>query len=480
MADAIPPQTPTVLWLRRDLRLADHPGWIKALESGGPVVPVFILDPVIEDTYGAAPKWRLGESLRMLASDLKARGSRLILRRGSANKVLQDLIAETGARRVVWSRVYDPEGIARDKAIKAELTAQGVEAHSVNSSLLFEPWTVETKTGGLYRVYTPFWKAVRDVPVRSLIPEPGDLRAPETWPTSDALDDWGLGDAMRRGAAVVARHAHVGETKAKARLDAFIATRIARYKSERDFPSRHAVSGLSENLTYGEISPHQLWHAGWHAMETLSGAGLEAEHFLKEVAWREFAYHLMYHTPHITSGNWRTEWDAFPWSDDNDDAEAWRRGMTGIEMVDAAMREMYVTGTMHNRTRMLVASFLTKHLMTHWQVGEAWFRDCLIDWDPAANAMGWQWTAGSGPDAAPYFRVYNPDTQAEKFDPDHGYRDRFLAEGRSNPHEDALAFFEAAPLSWGLSVSQPYPNPIIGLAEGRERALSAYSNRVAA
>ena len=476
MSQHQPASETTILWLRRDLRLSDNPALAKALERGGPVLPVFILDPLIEESYGTAPKWRLAQSIASLARDLAARGSHLILRRGDAQTVLEGLIAETGATSVIWSRLYDPRSIARDKAIKARLNDQGVAAESVNASLLFEPWTVQTKTGGFFRVYTPFWKAVRDRDVPPPLSAPGNLNAPAAWPESDNLDNWNLGRAMRRGADIVAQHAIIGERAAAARLDGFIENAIDRYKAERDFPAKHAVSGLSENLTYGEISPRTIWHAGMQAMAERGHAN-QAEHFLKELAWREFAYHLLYHTPHIETENWREEWDGFPWRDDNDDAERWRRGMTGIEMVDAAMREMYVTGTMHNRTRMLVASFLTKHLLVDWRVGEAWFRDCLTDWDPAANAMGWQWTAGSGPDAAPYFRVYNPDTQAEKFDPDGAYRDRFIAEGRARPHKDALAYFDAVPKSWRLSADQPYPNPVIGLAEGRKRALSAYEKR---
>ncbi|MEO1491252.1 MAG: deoxyribodipyrimidine photo-lyase [Pseudomonadota bacterium] len=470
------PNTPTLLWLRRDLRLSDHPGWQAALASGGPVIPVFILDPLIEESYGAAPKWRMSLSIGQLAQDLEDAGSRLILRRGDALAELRDLIAETGARTMVWSRLYDSRSIARDTGIKSALKADGVEVESVNASLLFEPWTVASKTGGIYRVYTPFWKAVRDREVADPIAAPADLAPPETWPASDQLEDWALGAAMRRGADVVAGHICLGEAAARQRLYGFIDQAIDRYKSQRDFPALDATSRLSENLTYGEISPRQIWHAGYRSMQD-RGHAAEAEHFLKELVWREFAYHLLYHTPEIETGNWRAEWDSFPWREDNDDAERWRRGVTGIEMVDAAMREMYVTGTMHNRTRMLVASFLCKHLMTHWKIGEAWFRGCLIDWDPAANAMGWQWTAGSGPDAAPYFRIYNPDTQADKFDADRRYRNRFIAEGRSTPHADALAYFDAIPQSWGLGPDQPYPAPVIGLPEGRARALNAYENR---
>ncbi|MBK0398862.1 deoxyribodipyrimidine photo-lyase [Limibaculum sp. M0105] len=469
---------PTLLWLRKDLRLGDHPAWARALASGGPAIPVYILDPVTERAMGAAPRWRLGLSLEDLGRRLVARGSRLVLRRGDALDVLRALVAETGARSVVWSRLYDPQARARDGEVKAALRADGIEAISVNASLLHEPWEVETGQGSFFKVYTPFWRAVRGREPSSPLAEPGTLAPPGKWPASETLSDWRLGGGMKRGAAVVARFAAVGENAALDRLGAFVEDRIAAYKDERDRPDILATSRLSENLAYGEISPRTIWHAGRSAMERLSGhAEAGAEHFLKELAWREFAYHLLYHTPRIETENWRPEWDDFPWHADNADAERWRRGMTGIEMVDAGMREMYATGTMHNRLRMLVASFLTKHLLTHWRVGEAWFRDCLIDWDPASNAMGWQWVAGSGPDAAPYFRVFNPETQAARFDPERRYVDRFIAEGRDRPHEDALSYFDAVPRSWGLSASDAYPQPVIGLREGRERALAAYQQR---
>ncbi len=470
--DNPPDAPPTLLWLRRDLRLGDHPGWEAALAVRGPVIPVFVLDQLIEAQYGAAPLWRLGESLRALARNLETRGSRLILRRGDALAALRALIAETGARRVVWSRLYDAGSIARDRAIKEALGAEGVDVSSVNASLLFEPWTVRTGGGGFYRVFTPFWKAVRTGAVGEPTASPGSLSPPSRWPAGERLEDWRLASAMGRGAAVVGRHAAVGEDAARARLAEFAAARIDRYAGDRDRPDMAATSRLSENLAYGEISPGQAWRAGRAALERSGGSGPES--FLKELAWREFAYHLLYHTPRIETENWREGWDAFPWRSDNPDAELWRRGMTGVPLVDAAMREMYVTGTMHNRCRMVAASYLTKNLLTDWRVGAAWFRECLIDWDPASNAMGWQWVAGSGPDAAPYFRIFNPDTQAAKFDPAGRYRDRFLAEGRTRPHADALAFFEAAPRAWRLAPEQTSPRPAISLAEGRARALSAF------
>ncbi len=462
---------PTLLWLRRDLRLADHPALAAALDRGGPVMPVFVLDPLVEG-WGAAPRWRLAASLADLAGSLERKGSRLILRRGEALEALRALIAETGAQAVIWSRLYDPAAKARDAAVKAALRGDGVEARSVGGSLLFEPWTVETGSGGFYKVYTPFWRAVSGRDVSEPLGEPARLPAPEAWPASDLLADWGLGRDMRRGAGVVARHVRAGEAAALDRLARFVDERVRSYAENRDRLDRVAGSGLSEHLATGEISPRTAWHAGRAALERLGGAGPET--FLKELVWREFSYHLLHHTPRLLDANWREEWDAFPWAGDGEAAERWRRGMTGEPVIDAAMRELYVTGRMHNRARMLVASYLTKHLLTDWRIGEAWFRDCLIDWDPAANAMGWQWAAGSGPDAAPFFRIFNPASQAEKFDPDRAYRHRWVAELTKNPGDDAASFFDAAPVSWGLSPRKPYPEPMIALNAGRERALAAY------
>lgn len=461
---------PTLVWLRRDLRLADNPALQAALARGGPVLPVFVLDPLVEG-WGAAPRWRLGESLAALDADLRALGSRLILRRGAALDVLRELAAEAGAKAVIWSRLYDAPAIARDTAVKAGLKADGTEAISVNGSLLHEPWDVQTGQGGFYKVYTPFWRAVSTRAVAEPTPAPPRLPAPGAWPAGDTLADWQLGRAMDRGGAVVARHARIGEAAAADRLGRFLDDGVAAYAEQRDRLDRPGTSGLSDALATGEISPRTVWHA---AQGALARGAKGAAVFLQEIVWREFAYHLLYHTPHLTTRNWREEWDGFAWAADGEAAERWRRGITGEPVIDAAMRELYVTGRMHNRARMLVASYLTKHLLTDWRVGEAWFRDCLIDWDVASNAMGWQWAAGSGPDAAPFFRIFNPATQAEKFDPEGRYRRRWVAELSRQPGADALAFFEAAPRSWGLSMSQPYPKPMIDLKTGRERALAAY------
>lgn len=468
-------KSPLIVWFRRDLRLRDHPALTAAVQTGRPVIPVFIYDDVAAG-QGAAARFRLGLSVASLAHDLMAMGSRLILRRGAALPTLRQLIDETGATTVHWSRLYDPQSKARDIDVKAALKEDGVTVESFPGHLLFEPWTVETKTGGFYRVFTPMWKMVRGRELAATLPAPATLPSPETWPASDDVADWAMGADMDRGAAIMRPYCAVGETAAQDRLDRFIAERVGSYRTNRDLPAVDGTSRLSENLTYGEISPRTCWHAGWQA---LHAGQSEAEVFLKELVWREFAYHLAHHTPQITSENWKPDWDAFPWNTDPDVPEvtAWKQGRTGIKFVDAAMREMYVTGTMHNRGRMIVASYLTKHLMTHWKIGMDWFADCLTDWDPASNAMGWQWSAGSGPDATPYFRVFNPVTQLEKFDPQGEYARRWIAEGHQNPTHTALSYFDAIPRKWQLSSQDDYPDPVVMPDVGRARALAAYQAR---
>ncbi len=462
-----------IYWVRRDFRLGDNAALTAACKAGA-VIPVFICDEIVE-SHGAAPKFRLGEGVRVFARALEAVGSKLILRRGKALDVLRTLVKETGAGSVFWNRLYDPANRARDTDVKAGLKAYGVDAQSFTGHLLFEPWTVETKTGGYYKVFTPMWKMVRGRDVAAPLSAPSSVPVPDVWPATDTLEDWGLGDAMRRGRDILAAHICVGEAAARERLDDFIDGPVAQYQTNRDLPSVDGTSRLSENLTYGEISPALCWHAGWRAIHEGKS---DAEVFCKELVWREFAYHLAFHTPHIIDDNWKPGWAAFPWNtQDTPEVIAWKQGCTGIPFVDAAMREMYVTGTMHNRGRMIVASYLTKHLMTHWKVGQAWFDDCLTDWDPASNAMGWQWSAGSGPDATPYFRVFNPVTQLDKFDRAGLYARTWIAEGQGDPPDTAQSYFAAIPNSWAMSASDTYPEPVVGLAEGRMRALEAYKNR---
>ncbi|WP_170398213.1 cryptochrome/photolyase family protein [Ruegeria arenilitoris] len=467
-------QSPIIIWFRRDLRLSDHPALSAAVKTGRPVIPVFILDDLAE-ALGAAPKWRLGLGLRVFAQSLEKVGSRLILRSGDALTVLQTLIAETGARTVYWSRAYDPDAIARDSGVKSALCRQGIEATSFAGHLLFEPWTVATKAGQPFRVFTPMWRAVQGRDVAAPEVAPSTIPAPQHWPVSDDLAEWKLGVAMNRGAAIVAPYVWPGESAAFEALHGFL-DRISGYSADRDRLDLEGTSDLSEYLSLGEIGPRSIWHAVQRAAMT-GARGTEA--FLRQLVWREFAYHLMFHTPQLLTENWKQEWDAFPWNTDASHPEivAWQQGRTGIPAVDAGLRQMYVTGRMHNRARMIVASYLTKHLMTHWKIGMNWFADCLIDWDPAANAMGWQWVAGSGPDAAPFFRIFNPQTQQEKFDPDGDYLKRWIAEGQAAPSSTALSYFEAVPRSWALDPASAYPEPVVNLAAGRAQALAAYESR---
>jgi len=455
---------PIIVWFRRDLRVSDHPALSAAQATGRPVIPLFILDEVIE-TLGAAAKWRMGLGIDHFQKTIAKIGSKLILRRGKAVGVLLDLIAETGASEVYWSRAYDPASIARDTEVKANLKGISFTGH-----LLYEPWLPKTKVGENFKVYTPFWRHVRaGFDIDAPLPAVTHLCIPREWPESDILLDWKMSANMQRGSTVVAKFVHVGERTAVIRLNKFLDTAVEGYKSDRDFPMKPATSGLSENLTYGEISPRTVFNAGQLAFEQGKQG---AEHFLKELVWREFAYHLLWNFPKLDEICWRREWEDFSWRGENSDATAWKQGRTGQSFVDAGMRELYTTGTMHNRLRMIVGSYLTKHLQTDWRVGLKWFEDCLIDWDPAANAMGWQWIAGCGPDAAPYFRVFNPGLQSEKFDKDEGYRNTWL---HTDKHVNAQAFFDAIPTSWELTPDTKNITEIIELSQGRKRALDAYS-----
>ena len=466
---------PVIVWIRRDLRLADNPALAGAIRTGRPVIPVFIADETLCG-LGAAPEWRLKLGLDHFSERLREAGSRLVFRQGNALSVLKTLVAETGAVGVYWNRAYHPDEIARDRKVKIELRAQSLDANSFPGNLIFEPWEVTTGAGGFYRVFTPFWKNARQIQATPPCAIPLRLSAPAVWPRSDDLADWTARHRMGRGAAIVRPHLLLGERAAQDRLETFCDTRLGNYAKDRDFPARPATSGLSEPLAYGEISPRQIW---FHVMRLWQAGAAGAEAFLKELSWREFAYHLMFHTPRILTGNWREEWDAFPWNKDEKHPHviSWKRGRTGMPFVDAAMREMYVSGRMHNRGRMIVASYLAKHLMTDWRIGQRWFENCLTDWDPASNAMGWQWAAGSGPDAAPYFRVFNPETQLKKFDPEGNYRNAWIAEGAKDTSDTAQLYFKAIPRRWRMSPENAYPPPIISPQKGRERALFAYQKR---
>lgn len=450
----------TILWFRKDLRLTDNPALCAAVARGD-VLPVFILDPVTDDALGAAARLRLHLSLAAFSNSLAQRHAPLVLRRGDALEVLRDLVRETGADAVMWTRLTDGAALDRDKKVKAALNDDGLTVESHGGFTLLDPWEVKTGAGEAYKVYTPFWRAVcqKDIP-RPLAPSQ-PLSSSDADIASDDLDQWGLCDAMGPAADKLAAGIDAGEEAALDKLDDFL-SRAGRYGDDRNALAKHGTSHLGDHLALGEISPRTVWAK----LEAHGGADAA----MRQIVWRDFAHHLLFHDPEMETKPWRREWSAFPWRDDNADAEAWRRGETGVDVIDAAMRELWVTGRMHNRARMITASYLTKNLKTHWRVGEAHFRETLIDWDPANNAMGWQWVAGCGPDASPFFRIFNPETQAEKFDPDGKYRKKWL--GKTQYAQDFIAM---RPKSTEVK-ARSRVNGLVDLKQSRQTALDAWKD----
>lgn len=412
----------TVVLFRDDLRVTDHPALHEAVVHGEPVVCLYVLDeesPGIRPLGGAA-KWWLHHSLASLAADLTALGVPLTLRRGAAGDVVRDVVRETGADRVLWNRRYGGPERAVDAGLKDWAGENGVEAHSYAGNLMFEPWTITTQAGDPYRVFTPFWRACTSgPPPRELYPAPSSVAPAEPAPASDALEDWGLLPTAPDWSAGLARTWTVGERAAHERLDDFLDERLPTYTRDRDVPAKPATSGLSPHLRWGEISPHTVWYT---ALSRAENPGK----FLTELGWREYAWYNLYIHPDMATRPINPKFERFPWPPlDQDALAAWQRGRTGIPLVDAGMHELWETGTMQNRVRMVTASLLAKNLLIDWRLGEQWFWDTLVDADPASNPHNWQWVAGSGTDAAPYYRIFNAETQQKKFDPDFVYVDRW-------------------------------------------------------
>ena len=457
------PDGPSVVWLRDDLRLGDNPALTAAVERGRPVALVYLLDEVSPGIrpIGGAARWWLHQSLTSLAADAAALGARLVLRRGAAETVIAELVEQLGAGAVFWNRRYGGAERAVDTAIKSQLTDAGIVVHSFAGSLLFEPWTIRTGGGTPYAVFTPFWRACTSgPPPRAPYPAPDSIDDAARGLASDDLADWALEPTRPDWAGGLREAWTPGEESAHNSLATFLDEALADYGTERDRPAQQATSRMSPHLRWGEISPHQIWEATDVARRGLTGAAAtSATRFLTEIGWREFAYHVLFHAPDLATENLRSGYDAFPWPPLDEAAlSAWQQGRTGYRLVDAGMRELWRTGSMHNRVRMVTASFLIKNLLIDWRIGEQWFWDCLVDADPASNPFGWQWVAGSGADAVPYFRVFNPDLQADKFDSHNDYV-------RQNVPE------------WG---TDDYPAPIVDLGETRRAALAAYEDVKAA
>ena len=448
--------SPSIVWLRDDLRVADNPALTAAVDRGEPVVVVYLLDeqsPGVRP-LGGASRWWLHGSLTELADDLAELGGSLTLRRGAAAEVIPALVAETGAGAVYWNRRY---GALRevDAALKSSLRDDGLVVQSFGASLLFEPWTITTGSGDPYRVFTPFWRACLAAgEPRSPLPAPSSIAGLAV--ESDALDDWALLPTRPDWAAGLREAWTPGAEGAHERLEHFIEHGLPLYH-RRDEPGIEATSRLSPHLRFGELSPHQVWA---RLRERLAPeAAANRAKFLSEIGWREFSYSILFRQPQLATVNVRRDFDAFPWSRPQPEVlEAWQHGRTGIPIVDAGMRQLWMSGWMHNRVRMIVASLLTKNLLIDWRIGEQWFWDTLVDADEANNAASWQWVAGSGADAAPYFRVFNPVLQADRFDPGRAYVRRWVPE-----------------------IDEPeYPAPIVDLAASRRGALAAYEQVKAA
>ena len=469
-----------LLWLRLDLRLADNPALEAAANGGGAAIPVFIWSPEEEGEWppGAASRWWLHQSLRALDTQLRKLGSRLIIRRGPASKVLHALAEDTGATAVFWNRRYEPAVIARDAKLAEALHRDGLAVQSFNAALLREPWTIQNQSGKPFQVFTPFWKHCLNQPEPDEpLPPPKNMAAPAKWPKSIALDELELEPAINWADRMRAAW-RPGEAGASQNLRRFLAQAFDEYPDQRNRPDIAGTSRLSPHLHFGEISPRRVWHGvrrlavrrGWPA------AKWRHSQFLAELGWREFAYHLLYHHPHTTAEPLRADFKKFPWRKNAAWLKSWQQGRTGYPIVDAGMRELWATGWMHNRVRMVVASFLVKDLLISWQEGARWFWDTLVDADLASNTLGWQWTAGCGADAAPYFRIFNPTSQGGRFDPHGDYVRRWCPELAKLPG-DWIHQPQAAPpeilRAAGIELGRTYPRPVVDHAAARSAALAA-------
>lgn len=472
----------TVVWLRNSLRLADHAALTHAAERGA-VVPVFVWAPEEEGdwTPGGAHRWWLDGSLRALDASLRDKGSRLVVRQGESLAELLAVCETAGADRVVWQTRHAPTFRQRDADVRAGLEAAGVEVRQFAGRLLHDPEHIQTGSGGYYQVFGPFWRKVlaqTDISEPLAVPRLGETSGPETWPASVEIDGLGLSDIAQDGvgwASGMEIEWTPGEAGALDRLATFLGESLLDYPDGRDVPAAPDTSMLSPHLHWGEVSPRTVWHA---AQAKVSNGVTRAavDKFLSEVGWREFSYHVLHHRPEMPDQPLKPKYAKMPWESRPDDLRAWQRGQTGYPLVDAGMRQLWTVGWMHNRMRMVTASFLTKDLLVRWQDGERWFWDTLVGGDLANNAMGWQWAAGSGADAQPFFRIFNPVSQSKKHDPDGAYIRRWVPELAELPTKHLHAPWEAPAgvlKKAGVTLGETYPRPMVDHAERRAVALEA-------
>jgi deoxyribodipyrimidine photo-lyase len=471
--------SPVIVWFRNDLRVNDNLALFTASQRSRPVVCVYVYDEgFCERPRGGAHKWWLHQSLKALGTSLEKRGARLMLRTGDSAVLIAQIAQECGADTVYWNRRYDPASIKTDSNLKASLRAKGMNVETFDGQLLHEPTRIKTGGGTPFKVYTPFWRAfISGHEPREPVEAPLKLLDTGTHLVSEGLEAWNLQPIKPNWATGMNEEWQPGEDGAQARLATFLSGAVTGYAEDRNLPFRLTTSKLSPHLAFGEISPFQIWQAV-SKIENVPPRDLEV--FRKELVWREFAYHLLFHFPKLSSDNFNASFDAFAWEPGNiERLHAWKKGQTGYPIVDAGMRELWQTGWMHNRVRMITASFLIKHLLIDWREGEKWFWDTLVDACPANNPASWQWVAGSGADAAPYYRIFNPIIQGEKFDADGNYVRKFVPELKDmpakfihRPWEAPLLVLKAADVVLGKT----YPAPIVDHATARDRALEAFKS----
>lgn len=460
----------SIAWLRNDLRISDNPALTAAVRHGGRTLALYIHEQADGvRPPGAAARWWLHQSLVALGGELAKIGIELLVRSGESGSVLEKIVDETGADAVFWNRRYGAGERALDATIKESLRSRGITVGSFSANLLVEPWDIATGQGKPYSVFTPFWKTLRDKHITAPLPRPsaGKAIAPGSFDSGYAEPHW---------AGKLHPVWTVGETAAQDKLSAFLDHAVEAYPEGRDFPDREATSMLSPHLRFGEISARQVWYAAQASAHAEPDRQAAIAKFLSEVAWRDFSYHQLYHRADISTEPMQPKYATMAWRDAGADLAAWQQGRTGLPIVDAGMRELWATGYMHNRVRMLVASLLTKNMLIDWRLGEQWFWDCLVDADVANNPASWQWVAGSGLDAAPYFRIFNPATQGDRFDAGGGYVRQWVPELAGlpdqwvhRPHEAPREILAQA----GVRLGTDYPLPIVDLKASRQRALAA-------
>ena len=476
-----PSSRPVIVWFRNDLRLGDNPALTAAVASGRPVIPVYMFDERLSAArpLGGAARWWLHHSLLALAASLDRLASRsrhapsLILRRGAATEVLRELVQTTGASRVLCNRSYDPILDAADADLQSSLRIIHAAFESLPGALLAEPAALLTRSGGPFRIFTAFWNRLSAFPIAEPLPAPRAVRGYTGPLKNERLKDWELLPRARWEAQFDSVWTP-GERGAAARLRTFLDRRLADYRGARESPSLEGTSRLSPHLRFGEVSSGQLWHAVLRR-SAMTRDELIGNGFLRELGWREFAQHSLHHFPSLPERALRRQFDAFRWREDAAGFEAWQRGRTGYPIVDAGMRELWLTGWMHNRVRMIVGSFLVKDLLVPWQRGEAWFWDTLVDADRASNALNWQWVSGCGIDSAPYFRIFNPIAQSLRFDPEGTYLRKWLPALRELPAPAIHAPWTAAAqvlARAGVRLGDTYPRPIVDHDAARRLALT--------